>query len=142
MELVSSPGETNDQLFVWYPAGKVLFAGDNFYRSFPNLYAIRGTPNRSVRLWAESLEKLAKYDASVLVGGHTNPIMGVKKVNQVLSDYRDAVEFIHDKTVEGMNKGMTPDELVDYVQLPKELCQQSLPATVLWTPRVGRSQCV
>ena len=49
LELVSSPGETNDQLFVWYPAGKALFAGDNFYRSFPNLYAIRGTPNRSVR---------------------------------------------------------------------------------------------
>ena len=42
MELVSSPGETNDQLFVWYPAGKVLFAGDDFYRSFPNVYAIRG----------------------------------------------------------------------------------------------------
>ena len=58
-ELVSSPGETNDALFVWYPAGKVLFAGDNFYRSFPNLYAIRGTPNRNVGPWAESLRKLA-----------------------------------------------------------------------------------
>ncbi len=44
LELVSAPGETLDELFVWYPAGKVLFAGDNFYRSFPNLYAIRGTP--------------------------------------------------------------------------------------------------
>lgn len=74
LELVSSPGETNDQLFAWYPAGKVLFAGDNFYWSFPNLYAIRGTPNRSVRLWAESLGKLAAYDAEAVVGGHTKPI--------------------------------------------------------------------
>ena len=121
LELVSSPGDTNDQIFVWYPAGKVLFAGDNFYRSFPNLYVIRGTPNRSVCSWAESLGKLADNDAVALVGGHTNPIVGASKVKQVLNDYRDAVQFIHDKTVEGMNKGMTPDELVEYVQLPENL---------------------
>lgn len=121
LELVSSPGETNDQLFVWYPADKVLFAGDNFYRSFPNLYAIRGTPNRNVRLWAESLGKLADNDAVALVGGHTKPILGAKDVKQVLADYRDAVQFIHDKTVEGMNRGMTPEELVEYVRLPEEL---------------------
>ncbi len=124
LELVSSPGETNDQLFVWYPAAKVLFAGDNFYRSFPNLYAIRGTPNRSVRLWAESLGKLADKNAVALVGGHTNPILGANEVTQVLSDYRDAVQFIHDKTVQGMNKGMTPDELVEYVQLPQSLADK------------------
>ncbi|QDT89953.1 alkyl/aryl-sulfatase [Gimesia algae] len=125
LELVSSPGETNDQLFVWDPTGKVLFAGDNFYRSFPNLYAIRGTPNRSVRLWAESLGKLAdNAAAAALVGGHTNPILGADKVKQVLNDYRDAVQFIHDKTVEGMNKGMTPDELVEYVQLPEKLASK------------------
>ncbi|WP_414651894.1 alkyl sulfatase dimerization domain-containing protein [Gimesia maris] len=124
LELVSSPGETNDQLFVWDPTGKVLFAGDNFYRSFPNLYAIRGTPNRSVRLWAESLGKLADNDAAALVGGHTRPILGASKVKQVLKDYHDAVQFIHDKTVEGMNKGMTPDELVEYVQLPENLASK------------------
>ena len=124
LELVSSPGETNDQLFVWYPSEKVLFAGDNFYRSFPNLYAIRGTPNRSVRVWAESLGKLADNDAAALVGGHTNPLLGAGEVKQVLADYRDAVQFIHDKTVEGMNKGMTPDELVEYVQLPENLASK------------------
>lgn len=124
LELVSSPGETNDQLFVWYPAGKTLFAGDNLYRSFPNLYAIRGTPNRSVRLWAESLGKLADNEAHALVGGHTIPVLGAVEVKQVLGDYRDAVQFIHDKTVEGMNKGMTPDELVEYVQLPENLASK------------------
>jgi uncharacterized sulfatase len=121
LELVVSPGETNDGLYVWYPASKVLFAGDDFYRSFPNLYAIRGTPQRSVRLWSESLGRMAGNDAVALVGGHTNPILGAGEVKQVLTDYRDAVQFIHDKTVEGINKGMTPDELVEYVQLPERL---------------------
>jgi alkyl sulfatase BDS1-like metallo-beta-lactamase superfamily hydrolase len=124
LELVSSPGETNDQLYVWYPKGKVLFAGDNFYRSFPNLYAIRGTPQRSVKLWSESLAKLADENADALVGGHTQPILGRDEVKQVLGDYRDAVKFIHDKTVEGMNKGLTPDQLVEYVKLPKHLAEK------------------
>lgn len=124
LELVAAPGETLDGLFVWYPAGKVLFAGDNFYRAFPNLYAIRGTPNRNVRLWAESLGSMVDKDADALVGGHTNPILGADEVKQVLSDYRDAVQFIHDKTVEGINKGLTPDELVAYVQLPERLASK------------------
>lgn len=124
LQLVAAPGETNDGLYVWYPAGKVLFAGDNFYRSFPNLYAIRGTPNRSVRRWAESLVRMSEREADVLVGGHTRPIVGAGKVQQVLSDYRDAVQFIHDKTVEGINKGLTPDELVQYVQLPAHLADK------------------
>ncbi|WP_166821856.1 alkyl/aryl-sulfatase [Thalassoroseus pseudoceratinae] len=124
LELVSAPGETLDEIYVWYPAEKVLFAGDNFYRSFPNLYAIRGTPNRSVRLWAESLGRMADHDAVALVGGHTNPILGAKEVKQVLTDYHNAVQFIHDKTVEGINKGLTPDELVEYVRLPERLANK------------------
>lgn len=124
LELVAAPGETNDGLFVWDPAGRVLFAGDNFYRSFPNLYAIRGTPNRNVRLWAESLGSMADNDAVALVGGHTNPILGADEVKQMLTDYRDAVQFIHDKTVEGINKGLTPNELVEYVQLPERLANK------------------
>ncbi len=53
-----------------------------------------------------------------------NPILGADEVKQVLGDYRDAVQFIHDKTVEGMNKGLTPDELVEYVQLPEDLASK------------------
>ncbi|MFG0254515.1 MAG: alkyl sulfatase dimerization domain-containing protein [Rhodopirellula sp. JB053] len=124
LELVAAPGETNDGIFVWYPAGKVLFAGDDFYRSFPNLYAIRGTPNRSVRLWAESLGNMVERKPNALVGGHTRPITDPSQVHQVLTDYRDAVQFIHDKTVEGINKGLTPDELVEYVQLPEHLANK------------------
>lgn len=124
VELVASPGETNDQLSVWYPAGKVLFAGDNLYRSFPNLYAIRGTPNRNIRLWAKSLSAMIDRNAAVVVPGHTLPVIGEKEVRQVLTDYRDAIQFVHDKTVEGMNKGLTPDQLVVYVKLPEHLAAE------------------
>jgi len=124
LELIGTPGETNDGLCVWFPERKVVFAGDTIYRSFPNLYAIRGTPNRNVRLWADSLNTMLELNATSLVPGHTLPVLGEKEVGQVLTDYRDAVRFVHDKTVEGMNKGLTPDQLVSYVQLPKHLADK------------------
>jgi alkyl sulfatase BDS1-like metallo-beta-lactamase superfamily hydrolase len=121
LELVSNPGETEDQLYVWLPERKVLFSGDNFYRCMPNLYAIRGTPYRDVLQWANAIERLLEKDAESLVGGHTRPIVGKAAVREALTDYRDAIRFIFDKTIEGMNRGLTPDELADYVQLPSSL---------------------
>lgn len=124
IHLVAAPGETDDQLYVWLPHSQVLFSGDNFYRSFPNIYALRGTPYRDVVAWADSLDAMSKEPAAVLVPGHTNPIMGADEVHQALTDYRDAIRFVHDKTLEGMNKGLGPDELVGYVKLPEKLASR------------------
>ena len=37
LEFLHAPGETDDQIVVWYPAKRVLFPADNIYRAFPNL---------------------------------------------------------------------------------------------------------
>lgn len=121
LELHKAPGETGDGLFVWLPDEKVLCAGDNFYKSWPNLYAIRGTTYRNVLAWSESLTHMLTFETDHLVGGHTRPVSGAAEVKEVLTNYRDAVKFVFDKTIEGMNKGMNPDELVEYVQLPDHL---------------------
>lgn len=75
LELAANPGETEDQIYVWLPDRKGLFAG-NFYRTIPNLYAIRGTPYRDIAQWADGVDRLLSKDAEVLVGGHTRPIIG------------------------------------------------------------------
>jgi alkyl sulfatase BDS1-like metallo-beta-lactamase superfamily hydrolase len=121
LELVEAPGETSDQLYVWYPEQRVLFAGDNYYKSFPNLYAIRGTPYRDVLAWSNSIDKMLEENAVAVVPGHTRPVLGEAAVATALRKHRDAIRFVHDKTVEGMNMGMTPDELVAYVKLPADL---------------------
>jgi uncharacterized sulfatase len=124
LELVAVNGETTDALYVLLPKKRVLFAGDNFYKSWPNLYAIRGTMYRDIRAWANSVDMMKKEKPECLVGGHTRPIIGGKKAKEVMTNYRDAIQFVFDKTIEGMNKGMTPDELVDYVELPTRLAEK------------------
>lgn len=124
LELVAVNAETTDALYVWLPKKRVLFAGDNFYKSWPNLYAIRGTMYRDIQSWANSVDMMLKEKPEYLIGGHTRPIINSEKISEVLTDYRDAIRFVFDKTIEGMNKGMAPDELVDYVKLPARLAEK------------------
>jgi len=137
IELYAAPGETHDQLFVWLPQEKVLCAGDNIYRSWPNLYAIRGTVYRDVNEWINSLSKMMEFPVEHLVPGHTKPWIGAEASKAALKNYRDAIKFVFDKTIEGMNKGMTPDELVEYVQLPDHLA--SLPDLTEYYGRIDWS---
>lgn len=120
LELVAATGETEDALYISFPAERVVFAGDNFYKSWPNLYALRGTPYRDIRSWANVIDDILKERPVAVVGGHTRPVIGESEVNEILGNYRDAIRFLFDKTVEGINKGMTPNQLVNYVQLPQK----------------------
>ena len=124
LELVAAPGETSDQLYCWFPAEKVVFTGDNFYRSWPNLYAIRGTAYRDVLAWIKSLEMMLAEGPDHAIPGHTPPVIGRKQTTEILTSYRDAIQYVFDATIEGMNKGMTPDELVHHVKLPPELASR------------------
>ncbi len=124
LDLVAATGETYDELYIWLPQERVVFAGDNFYKSFPNLYTIRGAPYRDVQGWYQSIDQMLQEGPRHAVPGHTRPIVGEQETKQALTDYRDAIQFVFDKTIEGMNQGMTPDELVTYVQLPDSLANK------------------
>ncbi len=119
IELVAAPGETADQLYVWLPSERVVFAGDNFYQSWPNVYPLRGTAQRSTRDWIASIDSMARENPRHLVGGHTTPMLG--NAVEVLTNYRDAMQWVLDRTVEGTRQYMTPDELVAYAALPEHL---------------------
>ncbi len=139
MQFIFAPGECADGIAVHLPDRKILFSADNFYTGFPNLYAIRGTPYRDFDTWANTLAALANVCAHVLAPGHSRPVIGAAAVREVLSNYEAAIRFIIAKSAEGMNAGLTQDELVGYVNLPEHL--ESLPylqefyGTVEWAVR-------
>ncbi len=139
VQLVHAPGETSDQLFVWLPERRVLMPGDNVYKAFPNLYTIRGTPYRDVLEWSRSIDVMRALKPEHLAPSHTRPVSGAETIEGVLSAYRDAIQYVHDQTVRGMNLGLTPDELVAFVQLPPHLRDhpylQEFYGTVEWSVR-------
>ena len=137
--LVHAPGETNDQIFVWLPERRVLMPGDNVYKAFPNLYTIRGTLYRDVLEWAKSIDKMRALEPEHMAPSHSRPVSGVEQIAGILTAYRDAIQYVHDQTIRGMNQGLTPDELVEAIELPPHLAShpylQEFYGTVDWSVR-------
>ena len=102
----------------------MLICGDNFYHAFPNLYAIRGTAYRDFDTWADSLDTLMAFQPEVLGPGHTRPVFGAAAIQESLSDYRDAIRHVITETRNGMDEGLTIDQLAHRVKLPPELAEK------------------
>jgi alkyl sulfatase BDS1-like metallo-beta-lactamase superfamily hydrolase len=121
--LVEAHGETHDQLFVWIPSRRVLLAGDNYYRAFPNLTTIRGTRPRPIDRWIESLDEMRRREPEVLVPSHTMPIHGASEVAAALRDYRDGIQWVRDEVVRRANRGESIDSMAESIGLPAHLVE-------------------
>eukprot|EP01083_Nonionella_stella_P072001 193833_1 len=130
LRLVHSPGDTQDQISVWYEAKKALFVGDNIYYAFPNLYAIRGTTARDPKKWIQSLD--------VFIRDYRDNI--TDNITHELILYRDLIAFVHDQTIRSMTAGLSVDDAVLLMQStrPEALSKgrnQELYGTLEWSVR-------
>jgi len=57
----------------------------------------------------------------IVVPSHLAPTVGAEKICAGMERVRDAVQYVHDETVAGMNSGKTVYELMKEVQLPPHL---------------------
>jgi alkyl sulfatase BDS1-like metallo-beta-lactamase superfamily hydrolase len=134
-EVLATPSETHDALSVWIPERKAVFVGDLFYRSFPNIYTLRGTKPRWALDYVNSLDKVMALNAEILIPSHGEPIFGGTEVRQTLKQYRDAILYVHNAVVQGMNAGKSVDALVAEISLPKELQIPEVYGRVDWSVR-------
>ncbi|TGL64244.1 alkyl sulfatase dimerization domain-containing protein [Leptospira sarikeiensis] len=139
LELIHAPGETDDQIYVFIPEKKTILTGDNFYKAFPNLYTIRGTWFRNLKNWYRSLDIIREIRPEFLVPSHGRPLSDAQIIYDTVTDYRDAIQFVHDQSLRGINGGLHPDDLVEYVKLPAHLAKspylQEIYGKVSWSVR-------
>ena len=139
VQFFHAPGETDDQLFVWIPEYKALMPGDNIYKAFPNIYTIRGTTYRSFKSWYTSLEKMMALEPEILIPSHGTPINGKEDISRVLSNYRDAIKYVHDQMMRNLNSGFSPIEAARKIKLPENLARDphlfELYGTIEWSAR-------
>jgi alkyl sulfatase BDS1-like metallo-beta-lactamase superfamily hydrolase len=139
-ELFSTPGETPDHLTVWIPAYKAAFIGDNYAgigvpepMSFPNIYAIRGTKPRPALDWIKSIDTVLALKPEMVLNGHGDPIFGQAEIARRLTRYRDAIQYVHDETVKGMNAGKDVYTLMQQIKLPESYNLSELFGKVSWS---------
>ena len=118
LEIQHSPGETDDQIIIYYPEKELVISSDNYYMRFPNLYTIRGTSYRDTYKWYKSVDAMRSYEPQYLISCHGPFLEGKNEIENRLSIYRDAIQYIHDYAIRGANAGKTPDELVEEFVYP------------------------
>jgi len=141
-QLFSTPGETPDHLTVWLPAYKIAFMGDNYAgigipepMSFPNIYALRGTKPRWALDWINSIDKVLSLKPDILLSGHGDPIVGNEEITRRLTRYRNAIQYVHDETVKGMNSGKDVYTLMQEIKLPASYDLSQVFGKVSWSVR-------
>ncbi len=117
-------GETNDSLIVWLPDERVALVG-NFFSALighiPNLVTMRGDRLRDPLRFVASVDRILALDPEVILPGHHGALEGADLIRQELTRIRDATQWVHDRTVAGMNDGKTVWELMHEITLPPEL---------------------
>jgi alkyl sulfatase BDS1-like metallo-beta-lactamase superfamily hydrolase len=124
MQIVNVPSETKDEIVVYLPEQKILHAAEVLQgENFPNLHTIRGTKFRDPAMWFKGIDVMREFDTEIMINSHGRPVEGKAAVANVLTAYRDAIQYTHDQTIRYMNKGLKADELVEVVKLPKHLAE-------------------
>ena len=123
VELYHTIGETPGHLMIWLPQERVLFSGDLYYESFPNLSTPMLEP-RPVKGWYESLDRMISLKPAYLVPSHSSAIIGENNVRAVLTHHGRAIRFVYEETVNAINQGLTVDEAVAKIRLAPELAQR------------------
>jgi alkyl sulfatase BDS1-like metallo-beta-lactamase superfamily hydrolase len=120
--LLSTPGgETTDSLVIWLPASRTLFSGNLFGPLFghvPNLVTMRGDRYRDALRYMDSLELVLDLAPERLITGHFDPIDGADRIASEVRAMHDAMGWVHDRTVDGMNAGTSVHDLMRDIDLP------------------------
>jgi alkyl sulfatase BDS1-like metallo-beta-lactamase superfamily hydrolase len=139
--VLSAPGgETPDSVFVWIPEERTVFTGNHagaLYLAMPNFTTIRGDRLRSARKFIQDVDTLLALDPplELLITGHEEAIRGEGQIRADLSRIRDAVQYVYDATIEGMNAGKSLHTLMREIELPPALELAPGRAPTSWTVR-------
>jgi alkyl sulfatase BDS1-like metallo-beta-lactamase superfamily hydrolase len=122
-----APSEADDEIVMWLPDLGVLLSAEVIQgECLANVHTLRGTRYRDPVRWYQTIDMMRSFGAAHMVPAHGRPVSGTAAVADVLTVYRDAIQFIHDQTIRHMNFGMTPDELVEAIPaLPPHLARHA-----------------
>ena len=122
--LSTAGGETTDSLVVWLPESKTALTGNLFGPLFghvPNLVTMRGDRYRDALSYIDSLDRVLALGPDRLLTGHFDPIDGADQIAAEIVAMRDATQWVHDRTVDGMNAGTDVHTLMGAITAPAHL---------------------
>jgi alkyl sulfatase BDS1-like metallo-beta-lactamase superfamily hydrolase len=137
-EIIWTPGgETRSAVIVWLPQERTAIIGNllgPLVGNYPNLNTLRGDKPRSAQEFIDSASILRALKPALVLTGH-EVISGADKIETVLTRTIDAVKWLLDKTIEGMNEGQDLRSLMRTVKPPREIALTEEYGRAAWNVR-------
>ena len=137
-ELLWTPGgETRSALIVWLSNERIALVGNLFgplFGNHPNLNTLRGDKPRSALEFIDSAKRVRALRPELLLTGHEE-IRGAEHIDREITRIIDSVQWVHDRTVQGMNEGLDVRTLMRQIRTPPELTLTEEYGKVAWNVR-------
>ena len=117
VEVTHAPSDADDSVTLWFPELDTCVHNIVWPVLF-NIFAIRGEEYRDPQVLLRGFEHIIGLAPEHLVGTHGPPIIGREGILRRVTAAKDAIQFLWDQTVRGLNKGWTADEIASRVRLP------------------------
>ncbi len=120
-----TPGtEAPAEMNTWFPQFKALWMAENSCATMHNILTLRGAQVRDALVWSkyinEALELWA-HEAEVRFQSHHWPMWETKNIVSALEKQRDMYKYLHDQSVNLINKGYLAEEISEMLTLPDSL---------------------
>jgi alkyl sulfatase BDS1-like metallo-beta-lactamase superfamily hydrolase len=83
----------------------------------------------------QSLDTVLALEPELVLPSHGEPIRGRDEIRKRLTRYRDAIRYVHDRTVAGMNAGKDVFTLMGEIKLPPALDIGETYGKISWSVR-------
>jgi alkyl sulfatase BDS1-like metallo-beta-lactamase superfamily hydrolase len=117
VHLIPAPSDADDSITIWLPALGVC-VNNLVWPALFNVFPIRGEEYRDPRILMHGLDRILALAPEYLLGAHGPVIAGRAAVQEAVTDYRDAIQYLWDQTVRALNKGLGGAELSYAIHLP------------------------
>ncbi|MGD9544040.1 MAG: alkyl/aryl-sulfatase [Methylocystis sp.] len=120
-----TPGtEAPAEMNTYFPQFRAMWMAENATNTMHNILTLRGAQVRDALKWARYLDETIELFADksdVKFQSHHWPLWGRDNILDYLKKQRDLYKYIHDQSVNLLNKGYTGVELSNMIRLPPEL---------------------
>jgi alkyl sulfatase BDS1-like metallo-beta-lactamase superfamily hydrolase len=113
-------GETDDHLYVWVPGRRALASAD-FYQGFLPNAGNGKRVQRYVEEWARTLVEMAGLAPAVVLPAHGEALTDPALIQANFLALAEALDYIVDHTIAGLNQGLRKDQAFQSLQLPEHL---------------------
>ncbi len=117
--------EAPAELAFYLPDVKAYCGAEIVNRTMHNLYTLRGAKVRDAFKWSGYINDAIRRfgDVEIVFTSHNWPTFGHDRAIAFLKGQRDTYRYIHDQTLRLANRGFTPREIAEQIELPPSLAR-------------------